>query len=355
MSKILITRSPYGTIEGHTIYKYALKNDYGIEIHLIEYGGIITKIITPDKHGIKTDIVNGFNSLEEYLEDHPYFGAIIGRYGNRICNGRFTLDGKEYKVPINNGAHSLHGGSTGFDRKIWKGSILENQQGVSLNYISQDMEEGYPGNLTVTVEYSLTDKNELVIDYNASTDKPTVVNLTNHSYFNLKGEANGDILDHELNLFADRITAVDNTCIPTGKLMDVRNTPFDFLTCHKIGERIDDHSNQQLIFGNGYDHNFVFIDQSSSLKRVATVSEQTTGRRLDVYTTEPAVQFYTTNTIDGSLKGKSGKVYFKRCAFCLETQHFPDSPNHPSFPVTRLNPGKEYRSQTKYRFGTLSK
>lgn len=353
MNKTSISSSIFGKIGEIDIHEFVLKNDNDITVHIIEYGGIITKIITPDQQGNQQDIVTGFNSLEAYLAGHPCFGAIVGRYANRISNASFSIDGTEYQLAKNIGENTLHGGNKGFDKQIWKGTILDNHEGVSMTYTSPDMEEGYPGNLIVTVIYSLTDNNELVIDYKATTDKPTVLNLTNHSYFNLKGEGNGDILDHELLLFADSITPVNESVIPTGELMAVENTPFDFRQHHLIGERIDDHSNQQIKIGSGYDHNFVIGEDSSSVKRIAVVSESTTGRVLEVYTSEPGVQLYTANHLDGSLIGKSGKPYFKRGAFCLETQHFPDSPNQPSFPSTRLSPREEYQSQTIYKFTTV--
>ena len=354
MNKISITKSVYGKIEGIDIHEFILKNDNDVHIHIIEYGGIITKIITPDLKGIRKDIVCGFNTLDEYLAGHPYFGAITGRYANRIENASFYLDGKEYQLAKNAGDNSLHGGIKGFDKQIWQGTILENQTGVSMSYISPDMEEGFPGNLTVTVVYSLTNDNELVIDYKASTDQATVINLTNHSYFNLKGEGNGDVLNHEMLLFANKITPVNEKVIPTGEFMDVKNTPFDFRQHHLIGERIDNTTNQQIKIGAGYDHNFVIKDQSSELKRTAVVSENISGRVLEVYTTEPGVQFYSANHFDGSIIGKSGNPYIKWGAFCLETQHFPDSPNKSNFPSTRLNPEEEFKSQTVYRFTTLS-
>ncbi len=353
MNNTSISSSIYGKIDGNNIHEFVLKNKNGVEVHIIEYGAIITKIITPDQQGIDKDIVNGFSSLDGYLGEHPYFGAIIGRYGNRIGNASFSIDGTEYQLAANNDGNSLHGGIKGFDKQIWKGKILDNQKGVSMSYTSSHMEEGFPGNLSVTVLYSLTDDNELVIDYKASTDKPTVINLTNHSYFNLKGEGEGDILDHELSLFANRITPVNESLIPTGEFMELKQSPFDFRKPQLIGDRIDDLSNQQVMFGGGYDHNFVLSDKSSSLKRVALVSERTTGRVLEVHTTEPGVQLYTGNFLDGSLIGKSGKPYNKRSAFCLETQHYPDSPNQPNFPSTRLNPGEEYQSQTIYKFGII--
>jgi aldose 1-epimerase len=295
--------------------------------------------------------VLGFNDFEPYLTNPPYFGALIGRYGNRIAKGRFTLNGVEYKLAVNNGENHLHGGIKGFDKVIWTGSETKTKAGpaVALTYLSKDGEEGYPGNLQVRVVYTLTNNNELKIDYSATTDKDTVINLTHHSYFNLAGEGNADILNHLLTINANRFVPTDAGSIPTGELRKVAGTPFDFLKATAIGARINQ-DDEQLKFGNGYDHTFVINGQPGTLRLAATASEPTSGRVMLVWTTEPGVQFYTGNFLDGTLTGKSGKLYQRRFGFCLETQHFPDSPNHPSFPTTTLKKGATYKSTTIYKF-----
>jgi len=296
--------------------------------------------------------VLGFNDLDNYLKGGPYFGALIGRYGNRIAKGRFTLNGVEYKLAVNNPPNHLHGGVKGFDKVVWTARPMKTRSGaaaLSLTYLSKDGEEGYPGNLTVKVVYTLTNKDELRIDYTASTDKDTVTNLTHHSYFNLAGEGNGDILKHQLTLNANQFTPTDEGSIPTGELRNVSGTPFDFSKPMTIGDRIDG-DDQQLQFGKGYDHNWVVNGPAGTLRQAATVYEPTTGRVMQVWTTEPGVQFYTGNFLDGTLTGKSGKAYQRRFGLCLETQHFPDSPNHPKFPTTTLRKGATYQSTTIYRF-----
>lgn len=350
----MIEKFPFGqTREGRPVDQFRLSNSKGVEVAIINYGGIVTSIKTPDKAGKSADIALGFSSLEGYLGAHPYFGAIIGRYGNRIAKGEFKLGGKTYKLAKNNNGNSLHGGEKGFDKVVWTVKDVQNgpsEQSLTLAYRSVDGEEGYPGNLDVTVRYSLNDLNEFRIEYSAVTDQTTVANLTNHSYFNLRGEGEGDILGHLLMINADRYTPVDEGLIPTGELAPVEGTPFDFRTPTAIGARIEaDHP--QLKAGGGYDHNYVLNRTGDGLSLAAKVTEPGSGRTLEVETTEPGVQFYCGNFLDGTLKGKSGRAYGKRHGFCLETQHFPDSPNQPKFPSTVLEPGRELKSSTVYRFG----
>jgi len=335
------------TPEGQPVELYTLMNAKGSEARIMTYGGVVVSLKVPDRSGALGDVVAGFDNLEGYLTPPPYFGAIIGRYGNRIGAGRFSLGGMEYQLAKNNGANHLHGGTRGFDKRVWSAKPLS-PQSLELSYLSKDGEEGYPGNLSATVTYTLTDANELRIEYSATTDKETVVNLTNHSYFNLAGE--GDILGHQVMIHADRFTPVDKGLIPTGELKSVAGTPFDFLTAKAIGERIEQ-KDKQLIFGQGYDHNWVLNRTGPGLETAARVTDSKSGRVLEVLTTEPGLQFYTGNFLDGTLKGK-GRVYAKRSAFCMETQHFPDSPNKPAFPSTVLRPGDTYRTTTVYRFST---
>ena len=348
-----VTRAAWGKMpDGTGVDIYTLANANGVEIKAITYGGIIQSLRVPDRAGRFDDIVLGFDSLEGYLADHPFFGAIIGRYGNRIGKAQFTLDGQTYELAANNGPNHLHGGVKGFDKVLWKaeGTKGDDGPGVTFTRTSLDGEEGYPGNLNVRVTYTLTDRNELVVDYHATTDKGTPVNLTQHSYFNLAGQASGDILGHELMLNADRYTPVDETLIPTGELAPVQGTPFDFRQPTAIGARISqDHP--QLKYGLGYDHNWVLSRKGDGLQLAARVHEPKTGRTLEVSTTEPGIQFYAGNFLDGKLTGKAGAVYRHRTGFCLETQHFPDSPNKPQFPSTILKPGAEYRSRTVFTFG----
>jgi len=347
-----ITKQSFGkTGDGENVDLYTLTNNLGMQAKIMNYGGIVVSLKVPDRNGKMDDVVLGFNDLDSYLKGHPYFGAIVGRYGNRIAKGRFTLNGFEYKLAVNNGENHLHGGIKGFDKVVWTAKEMRTKMGpaLSLTYISKDGEEGYPGTLTATVVYTLTNNNELKLDYTVTTDKDTVSNLTHHSYFNLAGEGNGDILSHILTLNGSRFTPTDAGSIPTGELKAVAGTPFDFLKPTVIGKRIND-QDQQLQYGSGYDHNFVVNGKFGSLRSAATVYEPTSGRVLEVWTTEPGVQFYTGNFLDGTLTGKSGKVYQKRFGFCLETQHYPDSPNHPAFPTTTLKKGATYRSTTVYRF-----
>jgi aldose 1-epimerase len=314
----------------------------------------VTSIITPDKNGDMGDVVLGFDSLAGYQsaayeKSNPHFGGIIGRYGNRIAKGKFTLDGKEYTLATNNAPNHLHGGNIGFDKVLWSAEELPEQNALKLTYTSKDMEEGYPGNLTTTVTYTLTDDNELKIDYDATTDKPTVLNLTNHSYFNLSAGKQDDILDDVLKVNADKFTAVDNTLIPTGELKPVKGTDLDFTTPQTIGERINN------VEGGGYDHNYVINGEPGTLNLAATLYDPESGRFMEVLTTQPGIQVYTSNFLDGTLTGKNGEKYTKHYAVALETQHFPDSPNHPDFPTTTLKPGEKYHETTIYKFTTKDK
>jgi aldose 1-epimerase len=346
-----VTKSDFGqTADGKKIDLYTLANANGMVVKIMTYGGIITEIHVPDKNGKMADVVLGFDDLKGYLGTHPYFGAIAGRVANRIAKGRFTLNGKEYKLATNNGPNALHGGEKGFDKRVWEASNPRSSI-LALTYRSPDGEEGYPGNLEVTVGYSLTDANELNIGYRAQTDKATPINLTNHSYFNLAGQGSGDILGHVMMINADQYTPVDDTLIPTGQVAPVKGTPLDFTTPTAIGARI------KQVGGNpiGYDHNFVLRLPRGDATRpglAARVTEPKSGRVMEVFTTEPGVQFYTGNFLDGTVKGKGGAVYKQYNGFCLETQHFPDSINHPNFPNTVLKPGDTYRSLTTYRFST---
>jgi len=341
--------SEYGkTAGGEVVRLYTLRNKNGIEVGIIDYGGIIVSLKTPDRAGRMGDIVLGFDSLEGYLGQHPYFGALVGRYANRIAGGRFTLEGVEYKLAQNNGPNALHGGLKGFDKVVWRAEpAADGAQRLVLRHVSPDGDEGYPGQMTATATYTLTDDDELRIDYSAVSDKATVVNLTNHTYFNLAG--GGLILDHELELAASRYTPVNKDLIPTGELRAVAGTPFDFTAPHRIGARIND-KDEQLQIAGGYDHNFVLDGAAGEMRRIARVTEPTSGRALEVSTTLPGVQFYTGNFLDGTLKGKGGQVYERRAGFCLETQHFPDSPNQPAFPSVVLRPGAEYKSATVFKF-----
>ena len=349
-----ITKANFGkTADGQNVDIYTLTNKRGTEVKITNYGGIITSLKVKDRNGKLDDIVLGFDNLDAYLKGHPYFGALIGRYGNRIAKGRFTLNGHEYKLAVNNGENHLHGGIKGFDKVVWTGREMKTNAGpaVVLTYLSKDGEEGYPGNLNVRVVYTLTNNNEIKIDYAATTDKDTVTNLTHHSYFNLAGEGNGDILNHLVTINANRFVPTDAGSIPTGELRKVAGTPFDFLKPMAIGARINQ-DDEQLKLGNGYDHTWVINGRAGTMRLAATAYEPGSGRVLQVWTTEPGVQFYTGNFLDGTLTGKSGKVYARRNGFCFETQHFPDSPNQPSFPTTTLRKGQTYKSTTIYRFSS---
>jgi len=333
---------------------FTLRNPSGITCTVTNFGGKIISLTTPDKSGNLGDIVLGYDSLKQYLAGNPYYGAVIGRYGNRIGKGKFSLEGNEYTLATNNGANALHGGPGGFHNVIWDVEPKSSDQGESLvmTYISKDGEEGYPGTLTAMVTYTLTANNELVIDYEATTDKTTIVNLTHHSFFNLAGEGSGDILGHQIVINADRYCPVDEGLIPTGVLAPVKGTPFDFIQAHPIGERING-DDEQLRFGKGYDHNWVLNKSDGELSMAAIVTEPTSGRMMEVLTTEPGLQFYSGNFLSKSETGKGGKVYDFRTAFCLEAQHFPDSPNQPAFPSTVLRPGETYKQKTVYRFGVM--
>jgi aldose 1-epimerase len=342
-------KTPWGkTPEGESVELYSLRNAKGVEARIMNYGGIVVSLTVPDRSGMLGDVVAGFDNFNDYLKPPPYFGALVGRYGNRIGKAQFSLNGVEYKLANNDGPNTLHGGVKGFDKRIWSAKEISSQV-LELTYVSKDGEEGFPGTLTTTVRYTLTDANELKIEYSATTDKDTVVNLTSHGYFNLAGD--GDVLEHQVTINADRFTPVDKTLIPTGELRSVAGTPLDFRTGKTIGSRIED-KDEQMSFGHGYDHNWVLNRTGPDLELAARVTDRKSGRVMEVLTTEPGLQFYTGNFLDGSLKGK-GKTYTRRSAFCMETQHFPDSPNKPSFPSTVLKPGQKYETTTIYRFSLL--
>jgi aldose 1-epimerase len=341
-----VTKQAFGrTPAGTAVDLYSLK-DGKVEAGIITYGGILFTLRTPDRNGKLDDVVLGCDSVDKYIAQTAHFGGIVGRYANRIAHGTFQLDGHTYSIPKNDGDNALHGGTRGFDKVVWAAKPISD--GVELTYVSEDGDQGFPGTLTAVVRYTLSG-GALRIEYSATTDKDTVLNLTNHSYFNLAGQGNGDILRHVLKIDASRFTPVDANLIPTGELKPIEGTPFDFRTPHAIGERIDT-DDPQLRLGHGYDHNFVLDHASGKLAEAAEVYEPTTGRILRVTTTEPGVQFYTGNFLDGSITGKEGRVYNRRYALCLETQHFPDSPNHPSFPSTELKPGETFHSVTVYAF-----
>jgi aldose 1-epimerase len=339
-----VKKSPFGTLpDGSTVDLFTLTNAHGLVAKITNYGTIITEVHVPDRQGKLGDIVLGFDNLGQYLKGHPYFGCTVGRVANRIAGGKFTLDGKAYTLAVNNGPNHLHGGRKGFDKVVWK---AEPQTGaaVTFSYTSPDGEEGYPGSLKVTVVMTLTDEDELRIDYSATTDKPTPLNLTNHSYFNLAGE--GDVLGHQLMLTADHFTPSDAHLIPTGEIKSVKGTPLDFITPRTLGSRLTELKNEE----RGYDHNFVLNNGRKALALAARVHEPKSGRLMEVHTTEPGIQLYTANYLDGSLTGKNGTVYRKHSAFCLETQHYPDSVNKPNFPSTILRPGQIYRQTTAHKF-----
>jgi aldose 1-epimerase len=339
------------TANGTPVEIYTLRNSEGMEATVMTYGGIVTSLKVPDKNGKFGDVVLGYDQLGGYLTNSPYFGALIGRYGNRIARGQFTLDGHAYALATNNFPNHLHGGLKGFDKVVWTAKPVETfyGPGLELTYLSKDGEEGYPGNLSVTAIYVVTEKDELVVQFTATTDKDTICNLTHHSYFNLRGS--GDVLDYIVQINADKMTPVDSTLITTGELMPVTGTPFDFRQPTPIGARIGD-DNQQLKFANGYDHNWVLNKSSRELIQAARVVEPQTGRVLEVFTTSPGIQFYTGNFLDGTIKGKAGRVYQFRDGFCMEPQCFPDSPNHPNFPTTELKPGEVYKNTIIYKFST---
>lgn len=357
----LHAESQPGVDDFDSIKLYTLENQSGMLVKVTNYGAIVTSLMVPDRDGKLGDVVLGYDRVEDYINavDKPYFGAIVGRYGNRIANGEFSLNGETYTLLKNNGVNHLHGGAIGFDKVVWDAEFDQANRSITLSYLAKDKEEGYPGNLQLSVTYTLTNDNELHVQYMATTDKATPINVTQHSYFNLKGEGQGTILDHELMLNADKFTPVDEGLIPTGELASVEGTPMDFTTAKAIGRDIDQ-THQQLTFGLGYDHNWVLNKDSKdndsedrdTLTLAATVYEPTTGRLMEIQTTEPGVQFYCGNFLDGRLTGKSGKAYIHRGGFCLETQHFPDSPNQPDFPSTILEPGQTHSSKTVFRFGT---
>ena len=340
--------------DGAAVDIYTMTNANGVSTSITTYGGRVVSVKVPDKKGTLGDIVLGFDTLDGYLAENPYFGALIGRYGNRIGKAQFKLDDKVYKLAANDGPNSLHGGVKGFDKVLWTAADVTTKDApsIELRYVSKDGEEGYPGELTSIVTYTLTAQNELKIDYKATTTMNTVLNLTNHSYWNLAGQGEGDILSHHLMIAAGKFTPVDKTLIPTGELKSLDGSPLDFRNSTAIGERIDK-DDEQLKFGKGYDHNFCIDGADGTLKRCAIVTDASTGRTMEVLTTQPGVQFYSGNFLDGTLKGKGGKVYAHRSALCLETQHFPDSPNKPDFPSSELKPGEEYKHTTVYKFTAL--
>lgn len=348
-AKQRIEKQAFGKVDGTPVDLYTLTNDRGMQAQITNYGGIVVSLRTPDRQGKFGDVVLGYDNLDGYVKQNPFFGALVGRYANRIAKGKFTLDGKQYTLAVNNGENHLHGGLKGFDKRVWAAREVRGKDGVGLmlTLVSKDGEEGYPGNLSVTVTYTLTNNNELKIDYAATTDKNTILNLTNHSYFNLAGA--GDVLSHEIMLNADQFTPVDKTLIPTGELKRVADTPMDFTKSTAIGARINQ-EHEQIQFGGGYDHNWVLNKTAGPLGLAARVFEPTTGRVMEVFTTQPGVQFYTGNFLDGSITGKGGQVYNKRYGFCLETQHFPDSPNKPDFPSVILKPKEKYTQTTIYKF-----
>jgi aldose 1-epimerase len=348
-----ISVQPFGkTPAGAPVDIYTLRNSKGAEARITNYGGIVVSLKVPDRAGMLGDVVLGYDDLNDYIKANPYFGALIGRYGNRIKKGRFELDGKNYRLAINNPPNALHGGMKGFDKVVWtaKPSVTKTGPSLKLTYVSKDGEEGYPGNLAVTAVYTLTNKNELRVDFTATTDKATIINLTHHSYFNLAGAGSGDILGQELTIKADKFTPIDKTFIPTGELRPVKGTAFDFQKPAPIGSRIAN-QDEQLKFGLGYDHNWVINKPPGKLAVVAKVHDPKSGRTLEVLSTEPGLQFYSGNFLDGTNVGKGGKVYRYRNGFCLEPQHFPDSPNKPQFPPVVLRPGQTYKSTIIYKFG----
>ena len=338
-----ITIQDFGqTEDGTAVHLFTLKNTNGMEVKMTDYGGTVTSIVVPDKEGNMENVILGFDNIDDYLAGTPFFGATIGRYGNRIGKGKFTLNGEEYSLTINDGENHLHGGTLGYDKVMWKGEPVGGNA-VKFSYLSEDGEQGYPGNLDIEVLFTLTDDNELKIDYTATTDKATPVNLTNHSYFNLSGDPESLILDHELMIHADGYTPVDAGLIPTGEIAEVAGTPFDFTEPYAIGARIDE-------VPGGYDHNWVLQDLAGDMPLVATLKDPQTGRKMEIYTSEPGLQFYSGNFLDGTLEGPNGSKYVLHSALCLETQHFPDSPNKPEFPSTILEPGDTYKTTTIYKF-----
>ncbi|MBA4317838.1 MAG: galactose-1-epimerase [Flavobacterium sp.] len=349
---VFIEKKEYGTTPaGQKVDVYTLKNQKGMEVNIMTYGGIITSLKVPNKAGVSEEVVIGFNNLEQYTKDNPYFGALIGRFGNRIAKGKFTLDGKEYKLAANNGENALHGGPEGFHRVIWTAEEAKAGESASLKlkYVSKDMEEGYPGNLTVFVTYTLNNDNSLDVLYEATTDKKTIVNLTQHSYFNLSSDFTKPILDHEITIDADKLVPVDANLIPTGELTDVTNTPFDFRKAKTVGKEIEA-KDDQIKKGLGYDHCWVLNKQDKGERFAASAYDPTSGRLLEVFTDQPGIQFYSGNFLDGTLPMRNGGTYAHRTGFCLETQHYPDAPNQKDFPSTVLSPGENYKTKTSFKF-----
>ncbi|MFD1538309.1 aldose epimerase family protein [Nonomuraea guangzhouensis] len=350
-----ITKKRFGILpNGEKVDSYTLRNSNGMRVKILTYGGILQSIEVPDSGGTFANVALGFDNLSDYVKKSPYFGSITGRYANRVAKGRFTLDGKTYQLATNDGPNHLHGGNKGFDKRVWKAHPFKrhNSVGLVLTYTSPNGEESYPGTLRTKVVYTLTDDNQIRMDYRATTSRPTIVNLTNHAYFNLRGEGNGTILGHELQINASRYTPVDKTLIPTGKIARLGGTPLDFRRPTAVGDRINS-ENQQIVRGGGYDHNYVLQSRGRGLQPAARVVEPDSGRVLEVITDQPGLQFYSGNFLDGTLRGTSGRLYPKRSGFALESQHFPDSPNHENFPSTVLRPGEVYRTTTIYAFSTV--
>jgi aldose 1-epimerase len=348
-----ISRAPFGRLAGgDSVSIFSMRSGRGLEVRAMTYGGIIVSIRAPARDSTVDDVVLGYDNLDGYVKDSPYFGAIVGRYANRIAHGRFRLDGQTYRLATNDGPNALHGGLRGFDKVVWNAEPFERADsvGVTLTYVSPDGDQGYPGRLTATVTYTVTHDNTLVVDYQATTDKATPVNLTQHTYFNLAGEGSGSILGQLLMINAERFTPIDSTLIPSGATTPVDGTPFDFRKLIAIGARIEQRDTQ-LRYGHGYDHNFVLSRPADGLAHAARAVDPKSGRTLDVYTTQPGLQFYSGNFLDGHIHGKSGHVYDRRDGFCLETQHFPDSPNKPNFPSAILRPGETFTSRTVFAFG----
>ncbi len=342
----------YGKLQdGREVFQFTMKNTAGVEVKIINYGAIVTSLKVPDRNGKLEDVVLGYDSLQGYVEDKAYLGAIVGRYGNRIGKGKFKLDGKEYQLTINDGVNHLHGGKVGYNKVLWDAKVVSDtgEPSLALTYVSPDGEEGYPGTVTLTVTYTLTNNNELKIEYKGTTDKPTILNPTHHSYFNLTGSPTNTILDHQLTIEADTFTPVDKGLITTGKIVSVEKTPLDFRTFTAIGARINDKF-EQLIFGKGYDHNWVLKNYDGKVRKVTELYEPTSGRLMTVYSDQPGMQFYSGNFLDGTIKGKSGIAYQLRTGLCLEAQCYPDSPNKPKFPTVILKPGDVYQQTTIYQF-----
>jgi len=348
-SRTKVQKTGFGKVDGQDISLYTLKNGHGMEVAITNYGATVVTIKVPDKKGNIEDVALGYDKVEDYVTDKSYFGVTAGRYANRIANGKFTIDGQTYQVPQNDGPNALHGGKVGFNKHVWQAHEVPGKNAVAMSLVSKDGDQGFPGNLNVKVTFTLTEDNELRFDYLATTDKATVLNLTNHSYFNLAGQGKGDILGTQLTLHASRMTPVDSNLIPTGELKPVKGTPFDFTTEHVVGERINA-SDEQLKLGRGYDHNFVIDRTKPGLVVAAEAYDPKSGRTLEVLSNQPGIQFYTGNFLDGTSHGKGGNNYPIRTGFCLETQHFPDSPNHPKFPSTLLKPGEKFTSTTIYKF-----